>query len=75
MDNQNYNVGGVQLIDVMEKNFGTEWVYHFCVLNAVKYLFRSEKKHQSPDADLRKAQSYIEHAIKLHNKTNDEQDR
>ena len=51
-----------ELIDVMCDNFGKEAVYHFCLLNAVKYIFRCNKKHETPTDDLRKAEWYINKA-------------
>ena len=65
MENSYYKVGDKQLIDIMKDAYGEEAVFNFDILNAVKYLFRCKKKHETPVADLKKAISYIEHAITL----------
>lgn len=59
-----YNVNGMECIDVMEKLFGTDWTYHFCVLNAFKYQFRFNNKGKAQE-DLRKAAWYNTKAAEL----------
>ena len=61
-DKHYLNDNGQELIDIMYVNFGREATYHFCLLNAVKYLFRCQKKHETPTDDLRKAEWYINKA-------------
>lgn len=61
-----YNNSGVECIDIMEKVYGTEAVYHFCLCNAFKYLWRTEKKNGKED--LEKAKWYITKLIELSEK-------
>lgn len=46
-----YNSGGIECIDAMESAFGIEWVQHFCVCNAFKYVFRFLHKNGAEDID------------------------
>ena len=46
-----YNSGGIECIDAMESAFGLEWVQHFCVCNAFKYVFRFLHKNGVEDID------------------------
>ena len=39
-----YNQYPVEVIDMMEKVFGIDAVYHFCLLNAFKYRMRMGNK-------------------------------
>ena len=68
MENNYYKVGDKQLIDIMKDAYGEDAVFNFDILNAVKYLFRCKKKHETPINDLKKAITYIEHAITLADK-------
>lgn len=68
MENDYYKVGDKQLIDIMKDAYGEDAVFNFDILNAVKYLFRCKKKHETPIDDLKKAITYIEHAISVINK-------
>lgn len=68
MKNDYYKVGDKQLIDIMGYAFGEDAVFNFDILNAVKYLFRCKKKHETPIDDLKKAKTYIEHAVSVINK-------
>ena len=68
MENDYYKIGDKQLIDIMKDAFGEDAVFNFDILNAVKYLFRCKKKHETPVDDLKKAITYIEHAISVVNK-------
>lgn len=59
-----YQAGGLECIDVMEKLFGIDWVYHFCVLNAFKYQWRCNNKGKTVE-DFRKAIWYNNKAVEL----------
>lgn len=49
----------------MEEKFGAEPVYWFCILNAYKYKYRANLKHDTPKLDLQKAKWYIGKAEEL----------
>lgn len=55
-----------ECIDVMEAMFGIEAVKHFCMCNAYKYRFRSNKKNG--EEDIKKAEWYETKLIELNNK-------
>lgn len=57
-----YNQFDVEVIDMMERIWGTEAVINFCMLNAFKYKMRAGNKggHDDSIGDLRKAEWYIE---------------
>lgn len=59
-----YQAEGLECIDVMEKLFGIDWVYHFCVLNAFKYQWRCNSKGKTEE-DLKKAIWYNNKAVEL----------
>lgn len=61
---QHYQAEGLECIDVMEKLFGIDWVYHFCVLNAFKYQWRCNNKGKTEE-DLKKAIWYNNKAVEL----------
>lgn len=67
-----YKANGLECIEVMRAVFGDEAVFHFCLLNAFKYLFRCDSKHETPIEDLGKARWYLDYIIK--NKDNDNED-
>lgn len=58
-----YAGGKFECIDVMLDVFGADAVKHFCILNAFKYLWRSEKKNGVED--IRKAVWYLNKYIEL----------
>lgn len=58
-----YAGGKFECIDVMLDVFGADAVKHFCILNAFKYLWRSEKKKGVED--IRKAVWYLNKYIEL----------
>lgn len=58
-----YNHGGTECIEIMRQVFGKEAVYHFCLCNAFKYIYRCESKHKTPLDDLDKARWYIDYII------------
>lgn len=60
---QHYNHGKYECIDVMLENFGKEAVEHFCLLNAFKYVWRSNYKNGIND--IKKAMFYLDYYLKL----------
>ena len=50
----------LECIDAMEIMFGSEAVYHFCLCNAFKYIWRW--KNKNGDEDLGKAKWYTNRA-------------
>ena len=60
--------GKNECIDVMIAMFGIEAVKHFCMCNAYKYRFRSDKKNGQED--IKKAEWYESKLIELNNTTN-----
>lgn len=60
--------GKNECIDVMIAMFGVEAVKHFCMCNAYKYRFRSDKKNGQEDIE--KAEWYESKLIELNNTTN-----
>ena len=56
-----YASGKYECIEVMRDTFGDETLKSFCLLNAFKYLFRSNKKNGAED--LKKAQWYLNYII------------
>ena len=69
---KHYAGGKYECIEVMEEEFGKEAVQNFCLLNAFKYLFRCEKKHETPLEDIKKAKWYLEKWIALNEKVTKE---
>lgn len=64
-----YAGGKFECIDVMLDVFGKDAVKHFCILNAFKYLWRSEKKNGVED--IKKAVWYLNKYIELGGEKND----
>ena len=58
-----YKSGKFECIDVMLDVFGKDTTMHFCILNAFKYLWRSEKKNGVED--IKKAIWYLNKFIEL----------
>ena len=58
-----YAGGKFECIDVMLDIFGADAVKHFCILNAFKYIWRSEKKNGVED--IKKAVFYLNYYIDL----------
>ena len=63
-----YASGKYECIEVMEDNFGKEKTKDFCLLNAFKYLFRCNKKHETPTEDIKKAIWYLNHYLEIEEK-------
>ena len=59
--------GSIECIDAMLQQFGKEQVKSFCLLNAFKYLFRCNKKHNTPIEDVKKAIWYLNKYIEIVN--------
>ena len=61
----------MQVIDMMEKIWGTPMCYSFCILNSFKYRMRmGTKPGGSLEEDLRKEQWYLKKAEELKEKLN-----
>jgi hypothetical protein len=58
-----YTHGTYECIDVMEDCFGKEAVQHFCLLNAFKYLWRTN--HKNGLEDIKKARWYLDKYLQL----------
>ena len=58
-----YKTGKFECIEVMEEVFGKEAVKWFCLCNAFKYLYRTERKNGVED--IQKAKWYINRYLKL----------
>ena len=61
---KHYNTGKFECIDVMVEVFGIEATQNFCVLNAFKYIYRSDHKGKKTE-DIKKAEWYLEEYLKL----------
>lgn len=46
-----YNQGGIECIDAMIAAFGNEAVENFCLVNAFKYVWRTQDKNGLEDVD------------------------
>ena len=46
---------GIEAIDVIEAALTKTGAIDFCLGNALKYLFRAQRKHDDPTTDLMKA--------------------
>lgn len=60
-----YKGNKYECIDVMVEIFGVEYTKSFCLLNAFKYLWRCNQKHDKPDEDIRKAIWYLVKYLEL----------
>ncbi len=58
-----YTHGKFECIDVMVDVFGKEAVQHFCMLNAFKYVWRSDYKNGTQD--IKKAMWYLDKWLEL----------
>lgn len=59
VNHPDHYTGDIECKDAMIQQFGVENYKTFCQLNAFKYLWRSNKKHETPDEDLAKANWYL----------------
>lgn len=58
-----YNQGKFECIDVMVETFGKEATKNFCLLNAFKYVWRTNKKNGKEDIE--KAVFYLNKLLEL----------
>lgn len=66
-----YNNYDIEVIDMMEKIWGTAYLYIWCTLTAYKYRMRmGTKPGGSLEEDLRKEQWYLKKAEELKEKLN-----
>lgn len=49
----------IECLEAMYQVFGKDEVLAFCKLNAFKYLWRSDCKHETPEEDIGKAVNYL----------------
>ena len=63
VDHPNHYAGKYECIDIMESLYGTEAVKDFCLLNAFKYIWRTQKKNGLED--IKKAIWYMKKYVKL----------
>lgn len=61
--------GEIECIDAMVQQFGTKAVMEYCKICAFKYIWRCDKKHDSPEEDIRKAEWYIRKWLELSNES------
>ena len=59
---EHYRQGDVECITALRSALGTEGFRGFCAGNVIKYVWRYKRKG-SPEADLGKAQQYLEWLI------------
>lgn len=59
-----YCSGGVECIDAIRAALGEDGYRAWLRGNAIKYLWRCDKKHLSPLEDLKKAEFYVARLIK-----------
>ena len=64
-----YTHGQYECINVMIDNFGKEAVKHFCLLNAFKYVWRSDYKNGVED--VKKAMWYLDKWLELEGEKHD----
>lgn len=57
--------GKIECIDAMQEVLDKKGTISFCIGNALKYIWRCRKKHETPIEDLKKCQWYINKAIEL----------
>lgn len=57
--------GKIECIDAMQEVLDKKGTISFCIGNALKYIWRCRKKHETPIEDLKKCQWYVNKAIEL----------
>ena len=67
---KHYDLENVECIDVMQEVFGTRWTRHYCLINALKYVWRCRHKDNSDKAgfstqDIEKAIWYLRYCLYL----------
>tara|TARA_R110002153_G_scaffold184320_1_gene337485 strand:+ start:957 stop:1232 length:276 start_codon:yes stop_codon:yes gene_type:complete len=63
MDTPSYYNTGITPVEFMRSHFTNEEIAGFYRGNAIKYLARAYKKHESPIDDLKKAKVYIDYLL------------
>ena len=63
MDTPSYYKSGITPIEFMRSHFSDEEIAGFHRGNAIKYLARAYKKHESTIDDLKKAKVYIDYLL------------
>ena len=64
---KHYESGKFECIEVMQEALGADVTKHFCLGNAFKYIYRCNKKHDSPVEDVKKAVWYLNKFLELNN--------
>lgn len=59
-----YNQGNIEVIEYIKSALGVKGCYNFCIGNVIKYISRAEYKDKQEE-DLKKANWYLDYAIKL----------
>lgn len=67
-----YETGKYECIEVMTEVLGAEAVQHFCLCNAFKYIWRTDRKNGLEDIE--KAKWYIAKYLELENRKKEKQD-
>lgn len=67
--------GSIECIDAMEQCFGNTATKDFCLLNAFKYLWRCNSKHETPIEDVKKSAWYLNKYISLSESESDIPDK
>ena len=62
---EHYETGKFECIEVMQEALGADVTKDFCLGNAFKYIYRCQKKHESPVEDVKKAQWYLGKFLEL----------
>ena len=75
MDTPSYYKSGITPIEFMRSHFSDEEIAGFHRGNAIKYLARAYKKHESPIDDLKKAKVYIDYLLQHELNVQDARDK
>ena len=59
-----FNLDNIECIEFMRITFGNYALYNFCIMNAIKYMWRCDFK-SSKKEDLNKAKWYLDKASSL----------
>ena len=74
MDTPSYYNTGITPVEFMRSHFTNEEIAGFYRGNAIKYLARAYKKHESPIDDLKKARVYIDYLLEHERNVQQKQD-
>ena len=75
MDTPSYYNSGITPIEFMRSHFSDEEIAGFHRGNAIKYLARAYKKHESPIDDLKNAKVYIDYLLQHELNVQDARDK